>query len=212
VAAGILILAAILSSSDLEVLPYMAQLRRGGSLLIAFVALLAVCSVVLARNSERIGAAVKHVLAPVSGGLSRKVGEMTNAFGAGLNAILDASSLAQIGALSFSIWFVVTLAILENLHAFGGLRRMSLSQALVLLGFSLLGSLVQVPGGGPQQLLTIAVLVNVFGVSPEVAVSSTILGWMTIYMAPVPVGLALLRQEAFSLRSLMQTIQQPKEA
>jgi glycosyltransferase 2 family protein len=211
-ASGILILAAILTSSDLLDLPYMAQLRRGGSLLVGFVALLAVCSVLLARNSERFGVTLKRLLAPISRGLSYRAGEMANAFGAGLNVILDARSLAQIVALSFSIWLVIVLAILENLHAFGGLRRISLSQALLLLGFSLLGSLVQVPGGGPQQVLTIAVLVNVFGVSPELAVSSTILGWITIFMAPVPVGLVLLRQERFSLRSLMQTIQQPKEA
>jgi hypothetical protein len=83
---------------------------------------------------------------------------------------------------------------------------------MLLLGFGLLGSLVQLPGGGSQQLIIIAALGNVFGLSAELAVSCSILGWLTIFMAPVPAGLALLRYEGSTLRSLSQESHQDAAA
>ena len=90
-------------------------------------------------------------------------------------------------ALSVSIWLLVGFAYFETIHAFNGLWRMSLIDALLLMGFSLLGSLVQLPGG-TQQFIVIVVLVQVFRISAELAVSCGILGWLPICIAPVSSG------------------------
>ena len=203
--AGVLILAAILGSSELQFLPISAQFRRGGLLLMAFMAVLALIAALLANKGEKVGLVLQHLLSPLSSRLGNKLARITKAFGADLNIIRDASSLAQLIILSIAIWFLIALAYLETLHAFGALRPMSLVQALLLLGFALLGSLVRLPAGGPQQVIVIAALMSVFHVPAELAASCGILMWLTIIMAPVPVGLALAWQERSSFRSLLRT-------
>ena len=116
--------------------------------------------------------------------------------------IRDAKSLLQVSILSIAIWFVSGLSHLETMHAFAGARHITFGGAMLLLGFGILGSLVQLPGGGSQQLIAITAMVKMLGLGTELAVSCTILGWLTIFMAPVPMGLALLRCEGSTLRSL----------
>jgi glycosyltransferase 2 family protein len=147
-----------------------------------------------------LGSLLTRALLPLSERLAHKAGEVTSTFSSGLNVITNVKSLCQVIVLSLAIWFLISLAFLENIHAFRGLRHLSLAESMLLLGFSLLGSLVQLPGGGSQQLIVVAVLIHVFGVSAELAVSCSLLGWIAIFMAPVPAGLGLLRHERLSLR------------
>jgi uncharacterized protein (TIRG00374 family) len=209
-AALMLIVTAILSSSELRGLPYLAQLGRGALVLTSLVAIASMVVFLLAIHGERLGVALQRILSPLSTRLAHGASEMAKAFGADLNLIRDAKSLAQIIVLSVAIWFSLALASLETIHAFEGLQRISLAGAFVLLGFSLMGSLAPLPGGGTQQLLVLAALVDVFGVSTELAVSCSILGWLAIFIAPVPAGLILLRHEQLSLSSLSRTSRQPE--
>jgi len=211
-AALMLIVTAILSSSEVRGLPYMAQLGRGGMVLTSLVAIVSILVFLLAIRAERLGVTLQRILSPLSSRLARRASEMTVLFGADLHLIRDAKSLAQIIVLSILIWFSLAVASLETIHAFEGLQRISFADAFLLLGFSLLGSLAQLPGGGTQQLLVLAALVNVFGVSTELAVTCSILGWLSIFMAPVPVGLLLVRQEGSSLRVLVRRTREAEAA
>ena len=115
--------------------------------------------------------------------------------------------LLQISSLSIAIWLLGGISYLGNHSSFrSGAAYDTLGEAMLLLGFGLLGSLVQLPGGGSQQFIVIAVLENVVGLSAELAVSCGILGWLTILMAPVPTGLTLLRHEGLSLRGLSRKL------
>jgi uncharacterized protein (TIRG00374 family) len=212
VSSGTLIVAAILLSPKLQTLPYVAEFRRGALVLIVSMVVLAIFLLFLARNVETLGRVLQRILSPLSIGVANKTAEIINAFGNDLNMIRDAKSLTQILILSISIWLLVGLAYLETIHAFSSLWRMSLGDALLLMGFSLVGSVAQLPGGGTPQLIVIAALVHVFGVSAEVAVSCGILGWLAIFMAPVPLGMALLRHEHSSLRALLRSSATPDPA
>jgi glycosyltransferase 2 family protein len=198
---GLLISAAILGSSELQVLSIPPQFRRAGLLLMSLAAFLGLLTILLANKGEKIAVVLQHLLSPLSNRLAHSVARLTNAFCINLNNINDVKSLAQVIILSVAIWFLIALAYLETLHAFGALRPMSLVQALLLLGFALLGSLVQLPAGGTQQVIVIAVLISVFRVPAELAASCGILLWLTIMMAPVPVGLVLVCRARLSLRS-----------
>jgi glycosyltransferase 2 family protein len=212
VSASILILATILLSSKTQSLPHAEEFRRGALMLLALISVIAFVVFLLAKNGEKLSRVLQLMLSPLPAGLANRAAETAGAFSADLNMIRDAKSLAQIVVLSISIWLLVGLAYLETIHAFGNLWRMSLGDAFILMGFSLLGSLVQLPGGGTPQLIFIAALVQVFGVSAELAVSCGILGWLTIYMAPVPLGMALLRHEHSSLRALQRGSAHPSVA
>lgn len=202
--AGVLIMVALVFSPELHSLPHMAQFRRGIVILAMLVATFALFLFLLARHGQSLSRAVQCVLSPVSKQIAQRASRHFRVFSSELNMIRDAKSLVQIIILSLATWLLSGLSYLETIHAFPGARNITLGGAMLLLGFGLLGSLVQLPGGGSQQLIIIAALGNVFGLSAELAVSCSILGWLTIYMAPVPTGLALLRYEGSTLRSLSQ--------
>ena len=206
--AGVLIMAALVFSPELHSLPHMAQFRKGIVILATLVAAFALFLCLLARHGQVLGHALQTVLSPVSKQVAQRVGQHFRAFSRELNMIQDAKSLVQIIILSLATWLLSGLSYLETIHAFPAARSITFGGAMLLLGFGLLGSLVQLPGGGSQQLIIIAALGNVFGLSAELAVSCSILGWLTIFMAPVPAGLALLRYEGLTLRGLSRRTQQ----
>jgi glycosyltransferase 2 family protein len=86
------------------------------------------------------------------------------------------------------------------------------SQVLVLMGASMIGSMVQLPGvGGGSQLATIATLERVFDVPKELAASCGIMLWLVTFVAVVPLGLFLAHRERISLRKVSKETAQAEE-
>jgi hypothetical protein len=87
------------------------------------------------------------------------------------------------------------------------------SQILILMGASMVGSMLQLPAvGGGSQMATIAALSSVFDVPPEMAASCGILLWLVTFAAVVPLGLALAHHERLSLRKLSKESHQAEKA
>jgi len=83
------------------------------------------------------------------------------------------------------------------------LSNMDISHVLLLMGFSMIGSVVQLPAvGGGSQLAVISALQVIYGIPPEMAVSCGMLLWLVTFMAVIPIGLAFARHEHVSLRKL----------
>jgi uncharacterized protein (TIRG00374 family) len=202
VSAGVLIAAVLILSPDLRVLPYVAQFPKGIVILVSLATILALMLILLARHGQLLSHALQRVLSPVSTKFAQRASQHFRLFSSELKMIRDARSLAQIVILSIATWTLSGLSHLETMHAFAGARRITFGGAMLLLGFGILGSIVQLPGGGSQQLIAVTVMVKMFGLGAELAMSCTILGWLTIFMAPVPAGLALLRYEGSTLRGL----------
>lgn len=200
-ASGIVVASALLFSARLHALPYVAQFERGIAILSALVFAIACSLFILARYGQSFVYGLERILFSFPG-WSQKVSRKLRLLTQELGMIRDAQSLVHIVALSVAVWFVSGLSYLEAVHAFPAAARISLGEALLLLGFGLLGSLVQLPGGGSQQLIVIAALTTVFGFGAELAVSCSIVGWLTIYVAPIPVALLLLRHEGLTLGAL----------
>src|SRR5438270_11621809 len=84
---------------------------------------------------------------------------------------------------------------------------------VTVMGYSMVGSMVQLPGvGGGSQLATIAALDHVFDIPKELAVSCGIMLWLVTFIAVVPIGLALAHRERLSLRKLSQETQKEEQA
>ena len=84
------------------------------------------------------------------------------------------------------------------------------SQVLLLMGSSMVGSVIQLPGvGGGSQLATIAALEHIFDVPKELAASCGIMLWLVTFVAVIPLGLLLAHRERLSLRKLSQ--REPRE-
>jgi hypothetical protein len=86
---------------------------------------------------------------------------------------------------------------------------MDVPHVLLLMGFSMIGSVVQLPAvGGGSQLAVISALQVIYGIPPELALSCGILLWLVTFMSCIPVGLAFAHQGHLSLRKLSKASHQ----
>src|SRR5579872_359872 len=138
--------------------------------------------------------------------LGHRIAQRIREFASGLNTIDGVWSFLQIAVVSVLMWWLIAVSYKEVTHAYGAaMREMSVTRVLLLMGSSMVGSMLQLPGvGGGSQLATIEVLDKVFGIPRELAVSCGILLWLVSFMAVVPIGLLLAHRERLSLRKVVQ--------
>jgi glycosyltransferase 2 family protein len=139
-------------------------------------------------------------------GLGHRIAQRVREFAEGLHTIHGPWALFQVSAASLLMWWMIAVAYKEVTHAYGApMQAMSVTKVLLLMGSSMAGSMLQLPGvGGGAQLATIEVLDKVFDIPRELAVSCGILLWLVSFVAIVPVGLALAHHERLSLRKVAE--------
>jgi glycosyltransferase 2 family protein len=110
-------------------------------------------------------------------------------------------------------WALVVVIYLLVMQSFGGqLAELSLSDAMLVMAFTSVGSALQVPGiGGGSQLASILVFTKVFGVEPEPATAAAIVIWLVTFAAVTVVGVPLLIREGWSLGRLREAAKQEGE-
>lgn len=140
----------------------------------------------------------------LSKNLGSRIAHRVREFATGLNTIHSVFSFLVLSALSVALWWSIAKAYNEVTHAYGlPMHDMSTARVLILMGFSMIGSLVQLPGvGGGSQLATISALDHVFDIPKELAASCGIMLWLVTFLAVLPLGLALAHRERLSLRKL----------
>ena len=203
------------------------RIQIGGGMLIGLVVAAGLAIWAIRRNCQGVATWLERRLSPFSRRFAHSFCQKVQAFGKGLNTIHDGTSLAQLIGISLSIWWLIALSYREILHAYPALPAAStpahqvalhfidIPHVLLLIGASMVGSLLQLPAvGGGSQLATISVLSSsaIFGLPKEQAVSAGMMLWLVTFVACVPAGLLFARQEHVSLRRLTEESQQPEEA
>jgi len=194
--------------------PFYGYFQRGGFLLLGLVFAMVLGAIAVHSKGEGIANWVEQRFSHLSASFSHKVAMRVREFRSGLNTIHGPWSLLGVTALSLLMWFMIIVAYQEVAHSYG-VERLDIqrSQVLVLMGASMIGSLVQLPGiGGGSQVATIATLEKVFAVSKELAASCGIMLWLVTFVAVVPVGLAVAHHERLSLRKLSEESAEAEEA
>ncbi|HLV86318.1 MAG TPA: lysylphosphatidylglycerol synthase transmembrane domain-containing protein [Candidatus Sulfotelmatobacter sp.] len=204
-----LVVLAIFLPSALPSIPHPEYYRRfqeAGFVLIALVAGLTIGAVIVRRSGERTARWVEERFSHLSSNFGHKLGERVREFGAGLNTIHGPLSLLWLTVVSVGMWYLIALAYQEVTHSYGvDALEIPVSQLLILMGSSMVGSMLQLPAvGGGSQMATIATLSAVFDVPPEMAASCGILLWLVTFAAVVPLGLVLAHNERLSLRKLSE--------
>jgi glycosyltransferase 2 family protein len=205
----ILMMLAIFLPSALPSIPhpeYYVRFREIGFILTALVAGTTVAAVIIGRNGEMAGRWVEQKFSHLPSNLGNKIGQKVREFGMGLNTIQGPLSMLWLTLVSVGMWYVIALAYQEVTHSYGvDALEIPVSQLLILMFASMLGSMLQLPAvGGGSQMATIATLSSVFDVPPEMAASCGILLWLVTFAAVVPVGLVLAHHERLSLRKLSE--------
>jgi glycosyltransferase 2 family protein len=209
----VLMVLAIFLPTQLRSLPnpeIYPRLRVGGFLLIALVAGLALAAFLIAKFGEAVAVWIESRFAHRAANLGRRVAQKVREFHGGLDTIHSPLSFLQLAGMSILMWWFIAIAYLEVTHSYGAsLEHMTVSKVLLLMGSSMLGSLIQLPGvGGGSQLATISALQHIFNSSHELAASCGILLWVATFVSVVPVGLLLAHRERLSLRKLSEATEQ----
>jgi hypothetical protein len=166
---------------------------------------------------------LKRISANAAGHLHARV----LAFKQGFNTIHDAKSFAQLIAISIGMWLMIAGSYVQVLHAYPQipvvtqslsgaptekvalLNTIGLDHALLIMGCSMFGSVLQLPGGvGGSQLAVITVLQTSwfakYNIPPELAVSCGMLLWLVGFMAVIPAGVLLAHFEKISFLRLSE--------
>lgn len=210
---GILVGYIFLASGPKE-LDYYAKFRQAGLVLVALVIALSVGAWLVSKKGEAIAGWVERRFAHHASNFGHRIALRVREFRGGLNTIHGLWELFQLIVVSVLMWYFIALAYKEVTHSYGvDSLDIQLSQVLLLMGSSMVGSMIQLPGvGGGSQLATISTLKHVFDVPNELAASCGIMLWLVTFVAVVPLGLILAHLERLSFRELVEETQREEEA
>jgi len=176
------------------------------------------------------------LLKRASGKAAQVVRARLVAFKEGFNTIHDTKSFVQIVAVSLLMWLMIAGAYIAVLHSYpqvtvtmpddapgvthvARMNTMKLEDVLLVMGSSMLGSAVQLPGGvGGSQLAVIGVLGSSlfrqepYNITRELAVSCGMMLWLVTFMSVIPAGIIMARFEKVSLTQLNEESSQQEEA
>jgi uncharacterized protein (TIRG00374 family) len=191
-------------------LPDLKQFRMAAWFIAAIIVVMAVGAALVCRTKRRIFAWLDQKIVSRYPRLAIPV-RKAQSFSDGLNTVKNALSFLKLGALSVAIWLLGAFSYFATLHAYPALHTLSFSSAVLLVGFSMIGGLVQLPAvGGGAQLATIVAMVHILGVPRELAVSAGILLWLVSFHAVTPIGLVLAHRLRISIRNVSGQVQQER--
>jgi uncharacterized protein (TIRG00374 family) len=185
---------------------YRTRFIFAGFAIMGLVVCLTVGAVIISRTGEKLARWMEDRLGHLSANLGHRIAQKVREFGAGLNTIHNPLSLLQLVVVSLGMWYIIALAYHEVTHSYAAASlEIPVAQILLLMGSSMIGSMVQLPGvGGGSQLATIAMLDHFFDVPKELAASCGIMLWLVTFVSVVPMGLLLAHRERLSLRKLSE--------
>lgn len=185
-----------------------------GYALIALVFGLLTAAVLMSYRGNSIAQWVEVRFSHLAQNLGHRIAHKIREFTAGLNTIHGPFAFLQLSAVSVLMWWVIALSYKEVTTAYGApMHAMSTTKVLLLMGSSMIGSMVQLPGvGGGSQLATISAMDHVFDIVPkELAVSCGIMLWLVTFVTVIPAGLLLAHRERLSLRKLSAEADEAEE-
>ncbi len=128
---------------------------------------------------------------------------MLESFEEGMQSMRKPSYTVLLVTYTVAEWLVIAAAFLCVCRAFPATANLGWTDAVILLGFVVFGSAVQIPGvGGGMQIAAVAVLTEFFGITLETASGIALVLWSVTFVSIVPLGLALAFHEGIKFRNL----------
>lgn len=210
----LLVLAVFLPGTAVHGVSDYSAVRIFALFFLVLVAAMSLGAIVVAKRGEAVSRWVERRFAHLAANLGHRIAQRLREFHGGLDTIHNPFAFVQICAASLGMWFCISLGYLQVVRAFGPLLSMiSLSKIFPLMGSSMVGSLIQLPGvGGGSQLATISALQHIFAVRHELAASCGIVLWLATFVCVIPVGLILTHFERLSLRKLSEESSREEDA
>jgi glycosyltransferase 2 family protein len=143
-------------------------------------------------------------------GWRARIATLAEGFSEGLQAIRSFGDLFAAVSYTAIHWVVVALVYFWVIRSFGARGgSLAFGGAVLVLAFTMVGSVVQLPTvGGGMQLSSFLVLSVIFGVEKEAAAAMAIMVWIVTFAAVTIVGLPLLVHEGWSMGSLRRLVRE----
>ncbi len=137
-------------------------------------------------------------------GWRRKVALIFAGFSEGLQCIRTWRDLVEALIYSVAHWALVALSFLWVCHSFGGsLGKLGYADAMLLLGVTMLGAMVQLPAiGGGAQVASMIALTEFFGIGQAPAAAAAIVLWLVTFAAVLVAGIPLFIRQGLSMHEL----------
>lgn len=200
----------LLLSPTLRSLPYLGKAGYTiGALTVAvglFVASVRLAGELMARIA---GSLVGIASKPAGAAVAEKI----LSFRHGLNVIDSAKDFALAVLLSISLWLVIIASYVLVLMAFPSpVHDLTVGHVVVLMGFSIAGSALPIPGGGGAWAGIVLALTQLFQIPQELAASAGLILWLITNMSVIPVGLVFAKVEGISLGQMAKRSESEGEA
>lgn len=191
----------LLLSPNLQTLPYHEKFHAVGYAIAGLTLLVALLILSIRMAGNAVARALGSLVARISPSAAEATVEKVLAFRDGLNVIATPGDFFLIAFISLVMWASIAVSYVLVMKAFPPpVHNLTIAHTLVLMGFSVVGSIVQLPGvGGGAQVGTISALTLLFGIPGELAISAGIIVWLVTTMSVIPVGLVYARIEGISI-------------
>ncbi len=199
----------LLLAPQLQSLPYLhkAGLTIGGLTvgITLFVAAVRLAGEHMARLAESVFGTISR---PAGAFVSRKILEFRD----GLNVIDGMQDFFYAAALSLLLWGTIAATYLLTLKAFPApVSSFTLPHTIVLMGFSIAGSALPLPGGGGAWAGNVFALTNLFGIPAELATGAGLMVWAVTSLSVIPFGLIYAKVEGISIRQAAERTEDAEE-
>lgn len=196
----------LLLAPALQMLPYHERFHTVGYAIAGLTALVASVVALVRLGGNGFAAVIARLLGRFSQRAGASAAAKVLAFRDGLNVIDTVPDFLLASALSVALWLTIACSYVISMKAFPApVHNLTVAHTLVLMGFSVVGSLVQLPGvGGGAQVGTITALTLLFGIPKELAISAGLMLWLVTTMSVIPAGLVFARLEGVSIRQTAQ--------
>ena len=116
-------------------------------------------------------------------------------------------------ALSLLLWGTIAATYLLTLKAFPApVSQLTLAPTIVLMGFSIAGSALPIPGGGGAWAGNVFALTNLFQIPAELATGAGLMVWAVASLSVIPFGLIYAQVEGISIRQVAEGSEDAEEA
>ncbi len=168
--------------------------------------------VVLVRFAgEHVAQLTESLFGRLSNPFAASAAEKIRSFQQGLDVITGLSEFLQLTLLSLATWAIIVVTYILVLRAFPSpVHELSAGAVIVLMGFSIAGSALPIPGGGGAWAGNVFALTELFHVPAEIAAGAGLMVWLIASMSVIPFGLIYAKAEGISLRQVATNSEEAK--
>ncbi len=207
---GIIFSLNLLLSPQLHSLPY---IQKAGFTIGTLTLVIAAFVGVVRFAGEQVAQLVQRVFGTVAGKFADAASARIRAFRDGLNVIDSFQDFLMLAGLSLGLWGTIVATYIITLHAFQPpVSDLTPGHVIVLMGFSIAGSALPLPGGSGAWAGNVFALEQLFHIPSEIASSAGLMVWIITSMTVIPFGLIAARAGGISLGQVAQRSEAAEEA